>query len=126
MQFHYPGTNYLGPGTHVIDRISNDTLPTSKTDFVALLHDIQYLQSRSLSMDESDTLAIMNSDDSLQGLTMQIGLSLRKFFGLKMNKTDRPIASNLVGNRLMEYVTDPSSVYFKYFRKYNVDIHNYK
>jgi len=44
-QLHYPGTNYLGPGTHIRDNLENGLLWTSPTDFKAMQHDVAYLGS---------------------------------------------------------------------------------
>lgn len=43
MEFHLPGHNYAGPGTHVKNRVLNRVKPTTALDTAALIHDIEYL-----------------------------------------------------------------------------------
>jgi len=43
-EFHYPFYNYMGPGTHVVERVRSRNLPVSKADAAALIHDINYLR----------------------------------------------------------------------------------
>lgn len=73
--YHYPGSNYIGPGTHIIDNIYNNVQPTSLTDRVAMYHDIDYLGN-----DEpirADMRAILSADNSLEGIVMKAGLGVR-------------------------------------------------
>jgi len=41
-EYHLPFTNYVGPGTHIIDKINNRVLPRNRLDAAALIHDIEY------------------------------------------------------------------------------------
>ena len=41
-QYHFPGYNYMGPGTQVYQRIQEGLAPTSKTDHSAMHHDLDY------------------------------------------------------------------------------------
>lgn len=41
-QFHYPGYNYLGPGTKVYDKISEGKAPVNDSDAAAMNHDLDY------------------------------------------------------------------------------------
>lgn len=75
MQLHYPGTNYLGPGTHIIKNILLNTKPTSRIDAIAMQHDIEYLSDGEKF--ESDFRAMVKADNSLQGVLMKIGLTSR-------------------------------------------------
>jgi len=79
IQFHYPGSNFTGPGTHVAYNILNNILPTSKTDYVARQHDIDYLKSSGDPFQAmiDDAKAIARSDFSLEGLAMKTGLFSR-------------------------------------------------
>lgn len=65
----------MGPGTHVIDNIFKRIKPTSQPDAVALQHDVDYLFDKEPII--SDLRAIVRSDNSLQGMTMKIGLGAR-------------------------------------------------
>jgi hypothetical protein len=42
---HLPDHNYLGPGTNIFGRVYNNVLPVDVDDGLALIHDIEYLQS---------------------------------------------------------------------------------
>lgn len=56
-------------------------MPKSRTDAVALMHDVDYMIDGSAweSM-KSDMKAIRDSDFSLEGLTMKAGLAYRSIF----------------------------------------------
>jgi len=44
VEYHYPGSNFTGPGTHVIDKVMSGVQPNSYTDSIARQHDIDYLK----------------------------------------------------------------------------------
>ncbi len=95
MELHYPGSNYMGPGTHVLSRLLRGVKPTSYNDALALKHDIEYLQDG--EMFESDLRAAFNSTGGLQGALMKIGLLSRSaidaflhLFGSKFHLNKRP------------------------------------
>jgi hypothetical protein len=73
--WHFPGDEYLGPGTPVVDKIINNVRPKSHNDYVALQHDIDYL-----STDEplkSDLNAVLRGNNSPDGLALKLGLGGR-------------------------------------------------
>lgn len=80
-EYHYPGTNYLGPGTQIRRRILTNIKPTSDIDAIARQHDVDYLRDNSdLGMFEADLRAIQKSftaTPSLQQIAMITGLSSR-------------------------------------------------
>jgi hypothetical protein len=80
----------MGPGTHIGSRIIARQYPTSYTDTKALIHDIEYLISTNKDHGtyEADSTAINNTEFSLQGATMFVGLNLRRYFNLPYN-TDK-------------------------------------
>jgi len=86
MQFHYPGYEFMGPGTHIINKIQNFVQPVNRNDFLSMLHDIQYLQTAGDDPSWADKLAIVQSDNSLSGLALKSGLLTRYSFGLNFNK----------------------------------------
>ncbi len=43
-EYHLPGHNYAGPGTHTITRMLKGDLPTTYIDKAALVHDIEYMK----------------------------------------------------------------------------------
>ena len=69
--------SYIGPGTHVIERIRNGSVPVSMTDKVAQAHDLRY----SLANDESD---IRNADIRM----------MNKLKNMKANKQDTSLNIN--------------------------------
>lgn len=75
LQLHYPGSEYLGPGTHIITKILKQIKPTSYVDALALRHDIEYLQDGEALF--SDIRAAKQADTSIQGVLMKIGLVSR-------------------------------------------------
>jgi hypothetical protein len=99
-------------------------MPTSHTDFLALLHDIQYLQTKRVSPYKADTTALDNTDNSFQSFLMQIGLRTRRAFNLPFYQTDNLIQSNKMGDKAMQFVQTDEQ-YKKLFRIYGVDPHNY-
>lgn len=117
-EWHFPGQQYTGPGTHIVTRLLRGDIPSNKTDFVTMLHDIDYMgTSTPLS---SDIRAIRNSDYSVQGLATKMGLGLRSmldalpFVNLKFNKPSS------VGKSLMMYVLT-SPLYRPLFDKYQIE-----
>lgn len=121
-EWHFPGQQYTGPGTHIVTRLLSSSLPANKTDFVTMLHDIEYMgKSTPLS---SDIRAIRNSDYTLQGLATKMGLITRSvidalpFVNLKFNKPGN------VGRSLMMYVLT-SPVYRPLFDKYQINPNQY-
>jgi len=65
----------MGPGTDVQAKIEAGIKPTSSNDAVALQHDIDYLADG--EMFGADLKAIVDSDMSMQGTVMKIGLAAR-------------------------------------------------
>jgi hypothetical protein len=80
-EFHYPGTNYLGPGTNIRDRIILGIAPTTNVDRAALQHDIDYTNSDNAAdlilADAKAIQTVLQSETSLQQLAMILGLTLR-------------------------------------------------
>lgn len=128
-EFHYPGQQFTGPGTHVITKILSKVMPRNKTDFVTMLHDIDYLRNAGLVKGASlaDELAIHNSDYSLPGIATKIGLTIRNTFGFNFNKpidgyTDEQ--TRKIGVMLMHYVMN-TFPYASLFRFYGVRMSDY-
>jgi hypothetical protein len=70
----------MGPGTHVIENLLNGVQPTTYNDALALRHDIEYLADGEKFT--SDLKAISQSDWSLQGIAMKLGLTARSSLDL--------------------------------------------
>lgn len=78
--FHYPGLDYLGPGTPIVSNIINKVRPKSINDAVALQHDIDYLSGENRYW--SDLKAIYRSKPGLDGTALRLGLSVRMLLDL--------------------------------------------
>jgi len=90
-ELHVPGYNFMGPGTHIYERIKNGTQPTNYTDRLALAHDVNYyLASGSHDkLNQADDLAIAKARwYQRDGVIMKIGLTLRKLTHVKENGED--------------------------------------
>lgn len=60
-EYHLPGTNFAGPGTHVATRIVNRVLPTSVNDVLTMVHDIEYYKySGNASMLQASDIKLAN------------------------------------------------------------------
>jgi len=115
MEFHFPGTNYLGPGTHVINRIMSGVEPTSYDDALALRHDIEYLADG--EKHHSDYRAYSSASwSSLEGLALKFGLlgrsvidKIAHFVGKEFHfngRTDTsPISTKLLQAALLHVAT---------------------
>lgn len=77
-EMHYPGTQYLGPGTHIGTKIIKQIKPKSYIDGIAMQHDIDYLKSAGSRVGQikADIRAFVKSygSISLQALAMRAGL----------------------------------------------------
>lgn len=43
-EYHMPLHNYMGPGTHVLTNLVNNTLPTTIFDKASMIHDVEYVK----------------------------------------------------------------------------------
>lgn len=85
--------------------MTEGVLPVNKTDFVTMLHDIQYLQHANKDALIDDVKAIKNSDNSLAGIATKVGLLTRIYTGFAFNTTDYDTAeAKQVGDALMTRV----------------------
>jgi hypothetical protein len=79
---HLGFANFIGPGTHVYNRIKTGILPISKTDAAAMIHDIEYLW---LDQKIADKTAVGNAQGAMKP-AMKIAFSLKDLVGYN---TDR-------------------------------------
>jgi hypothetical protein len=82
----------MGPGTNVINNIMTGKKPLHHNDMVAALHDIDYLSGG--DMYEQDLKAIINSDYTLSGFALKLGLSTRMLLDFILKPL--PVAQQLV------------------------------
>jgi len=103
--------------------------PNNKTDFVTLLHDIDYLRYAGFSekQNELDQKAIRYTDYSLPGLATSLGLRTRRVFDLNFNT---PIPgytaqeTRFIGQQVWDWLLQQPD-YIQYFNKYNIDLNDY-
>jgi hypothetical protein len=78
MEFHFPGQQFTGPGTHVITKIINRIPPSNKTDYHTMLHDLNYMRAtNNYEAAYYDYLAIRDTDFDTPGIATKIGLVVR-------------------------------------------------
>ncbi len=107
LELHYPGSNYTGPGTHVINRVLDRVFPTDYDDAVTLVHDIEYLMysDNKELIRKADTHAIEQATLDFHGLATRLGLTLGKLLDLNFYSSDIPTN---VGYALRDFVlNDP-------------------
>lgn len=96
-----PFYNYMGPGTHIVDRIKKGVLPVNDTDRIALAHDINYMIADGLPqlIELSDQIA-MSKASGTGSNWLKTGLVLREILHLKEGYTP----TRKVGVLLRDYV----------------------
>jgi hypothetical protein len=71
----------MGPGTNVSDKVKLKNYPTSQADYLALLHDIHYLNqpNQDVTQLDWDTAVAGHRVGGLQGNVMALGLGLKSY-----------------------------------------------
>lgn len=86
MELHFPGTNYMGPGTDIKGRISRGVRPTTHIDEIAMKHDLDYSTSREPILSDIDaiiaTKVAHNPIEIIQAMVMRYGLTIRSVYDL--------------------------------------------
>jgi len=86
-----PFYNYMGPGTHVFDRIERGDLPVTLADKVAMLHDVNYVIANGdpMLLKKADDIALSSLplSDPLYWV-MRVGLKTRQNLHLYEGKID--------------------------------------
>lgn len=123
VQFHYPGMNYTGPGTHVVSNVLNRKFPKDYDDALTLIHDIEYLMysDRPDMIKASDERAIQLATTDLHGLSIKAGLTIRKTFDLDFYSSEVPTR---VGFLLRDFVTQDAE-WNEILKAYNVSFGDY-
>jgi hypothetical protein len=122
-QITFPGSRYIGPGTHVIKNVLTDQFPKSQTDAAAMLHDIDYLIYAGKSQLYSDIKAVFSADPTtLEGLALIVGLTTKNLVGFHKDVSYKGLAdvqTQRVGEVLLDYVqSDP--LYSNILTEYNL------
>ncbi len=112
----------MGPGTHIITNIINIVEPTSYTDSIALVHDINYLIATGshVKLKYADDLAIKKAQTDFPGLTMKIGLTLRKMLHLKESENVDNRQQMINTGRYLKNLVLTSPGYAKIRQTYNI------
>lgn len=113
-QFHMPGYNYMGPGTKIITNIYRKIPYINYNDHVALHHDIDYVRANGnfIKTLKADIKAIRSSDQSLSGLALKTGLTIRSILSiLTMNKINfsRTAKTDEEANIIADYLEQQHS-----------------
>lgn len=48
MEFHWPGYQFMGPGTRLKDRLRSSQTGVNRLDRLALIHDLKYMEAKNL------------------------------------------------------------------------------
>jgi len=102
----------------VVTKVLSGVLPVTQPDFLALMHDIDYLKysgDESLVAKVADMKAILSSDYSLEGLLMKAGLLARTAFGL---------SSFHVGSQPIKLKKTVSTLLKQHIRDFEFDNYN--
>lgn len=79
--FHFPGSNYTGPGTKITTNILNGVEPKTEIDKIARQHDIDYINNQSffggLKADAKAIAQAIQTKITPESLAMLLGLTTR-------------------------------------------------
>lgn len=112
----------MGPGTHVISRVLRGDMPVSRTDAIAMLHDIDYLRYAGVrDINKYDDIAINRAGRDLESQVLVAGLTARKMIGIRFDGNNGNIGEQrIAGYNLHNYVVD-NDEYRKMFQAYGLN-----
>jgi len=130
--FHYPGSNYCGPGTNVYKKVMNGVRPSDYHDRLALLHDIEYLVNNSKDVRLVDIKTAFNAFKKpnvkgvIMGTTLLFKALVETFINLNINKPIKGLTKNQtkqLGHELEEFINMPENrEYYQSAIKYKGNI----
>jgi len=101
----------MGPGTKVFSRVKNHDYPVNRSDFISLLHDIDYLIVTGDKKAElvADAAAIQRAElgGTFLDLVVKYGLKIKQWLGFQPNKvsTNQEAAEKRrTGMLLLDYI----------------------
>lgn len=116
-EIHFPGYNYMGPGTHVLERIKNGISPVNSLDMVAKKHDIEYATGTDPITADIRAIARTMPISNIDKIFMLIGLGARTYGDYELRK------ANIGINPLKDLAnrTDYTPLHKKELTAYNDD-----
>ena len=94
-EVHFPGSNYLGPGTKFKERIERKDKPTDRIDEAAMHHDLSYHMYKDKEKRHEADRKLLSDIDSIQnptfkeklkGLTTKAVIKPKLFLGLGLDE----------------------------------------
>jgi len=70
-EVHFPGSNYLGPGTKFEERINRGDKPTDRVDEAAMFHDLSYHIHKDKDKRHEADKKLLRDIDSIQNPTFK-------------------------------------------------------
>ena len=67
IEFHWPGYQYMGPGTHLKKRLARGDKGINRLDKIAKIHDIDYSRSKTLEDKWAADKKMVKAIDNLPG-----------------------------------------------------------
>ena len=67
IEFHWPGYQYMGPGTHLEKRLKRGDPGINRLDRISKIHDIDYSRARSLKAKHKADRKMIKSIEKLPG-----------------------------------------------------------
>ena len=67
IEFHWPGYQYMGPGTHLEKRLKRGDPGINRLDRISKIHDIDYSRARSLKAKHKADRKMIKSIETLPG-----------------------------------------------------------
>lgn len=110
-QYHFPGYNYMGPGTHIKSNLLKGIQPVNQTDAAALIHDIEYLHYPDQIVPDNNML---RNAEALKAPFLKIIFGLKNLGNLKVSDYQ-----NEELYQQLRYLVDRSDN-FKSLRKYQL------
>ena len=70
MEFHWPGYQFMGPGTHLEKRLKRGDPGINRLDRISKIHDIDYSKAKSLTHKHAADTKMIKSIDKLPNKTI--------------------------------------------------------
>ena len=84
IEFHWPGYQYMGPGTHLEKRLKRGDSGINRLDRISKTHDIDYSRARSLKAKHKADRKMIKSIDKLPGKKSKTGRIVKNIMKAKL------------------------------------------